>query len=497
MHAINIDADLLIVGGGSGGIVAAISAAEAGVKRITVLEKSKRIGGQAGAAQGMYAVNSVLQQAEGVEIDIRKEFEDILHSTSYCSNAILLKMYLENCGRVVNWLLDHGINMRLTEHTQQFGHVKTGRVFHRWNHLPGRCESLKERALNLGVDIILQTTVQALTSDETGQITGARGISDGGEMIFITAKAVILATGGFVGNGEMLKNALYNQIGREPIHFSSPSVGDGMRMAWDAGAGKSSENSMVMHGVMPGKGFPHHHTHTDQALMNIPILWVNCQGQRFCNEETIYDSQLFGNSVLAQGGEVYAVFDQKTLDTFKSGTIPYEMQFWDRLGENGTFYPAAVKDFDREFQQLMADGTGYISDSPEGLAVKVGWDDSIFLKTLNRYNEAVRTGVDTEFYKSAKYLRYPVEEGPFYALRGRTIVMVTVGGVKIDSNFRALTPNNKVIPSLYVIGSDAGGLYHGTSYLPKEGVALGWALVSGMMAGENIGGLLAENFELL
>lgn len=493
----NIDTDLLIVGGGAAGIMAAISATEAGVSRITVLEKRRSTGGQAGAAQGMYAVNSVLQQAEGVEIDVRKEFEDILHSTSYCSNSVLLRMYLDNSGRTVKWLLEHGIDMRLTEHTQQFGHIKTGRVFHRWNHMPRRCSMLNKTALDLGVEILPQTSAQSLTTDDTGRVTGARGISGGGEEIEVTAKAVIIATGGFVGNGGMLRDAVYDDIGREPIHFSSPSVGDGLRMAWDVGAGKSGEKSMIIHGVMPGKGFPPRHTHTDQALMNIPILWVNRQGQRYCNEEIIYDSQFFGNSCLAQGGEVYAVFDRKTLDVFMSGTIQYEMQFWDRLGENGSYYPAAVKDFEKEFEQLAADGTGYVADTTEGLAKKTGWDVGLFLKTLDRYNEAVRTGVDTEYYKSAKYLKYPVEEGPFYALRGRTIIMGTVGGVKIDSNFRALTPQNEIISSLYVVGADAGGLYHGNSYLPKEGFALGWALTSGMMAGENIGRLLSGRFETL
>ena len=488
----NIDTELLILGGGAAGTAAAISAAEAGVNDILLLEKGASLGGAAKAALGFFAVNSVLQKAEGVECDAAFEFRDIMHSTSYMANGPLLKLFLDNSADTVHWLLDHGLDIVLSPENLQISHSFSPRVYHRWDHLPKRFEHLRKIMEKEGVRILTRCCATDLLQDEKGAVVGAKAKDEEGNELMIHAKAVLITTGGYAGNHEMLKEALSDVLDCDLLHFSSQSTGDGLRMAWQAGAAKASECSIICHGVTPGKQLTPRFTHTDEALMNIPVLWVNRNGERFINEEIVFESQFFGNACLAQGGVIYIVFDQAAVEEWKKKTIPYEMNLWNLLGENGTHFPAAVKDFDREFAELQSVGSGYVSETPEGLADQLGWDRDIFRNTLKRYNAACDKGFDDQFYKSARYLRYPVRTGPFYALRGHSFVMATVGGIRVDSMLRALTSDYKVIPHLYVAGADAGGVCQGHSYLPKEGFALGWALTTGRIAGEMIARSLTQ-----
>ena len=482
----SFDTELLILGGGGAGTTAAISAAEEGVRDILLLEKGSQIGGAAKAALGLFAVNSVLQKEEGIECDAASEFRDIMHSTSYLANAPLLKLFLDNSADTVQWLLDHGLDLVLAPENLQISHSLSPRVYHRWDHLPKRFEHLRKIMEQEGVRILTRCSATKLLQDEKGAVIGAKAKDEEGNILTIRAKAVLITTGGYAGNRDMLMEALSDVLDYEPLHLTSLSTGDGLQMAWQAGAAKVSERSMICHGITPGEHLPPGITHTDQAIMNIPILWVNRSGERFINEEVVFDSQFFGNACLAQGGIIYVIFDQASVEEWKQKTIPYEMNFWDHLGENGTHFPAAVKDFDQEFAKLQSIGSGFVSETPDGLADQLGWDRDIFQNTLERYNTACDKGFDDQFYKNARYLRYPVRTGPFYALRGRSFVMATVGGVRVDTMLRALTPDYKVIPHLYVAGADAGGIYQGHSYLPKEGFALGWALTTGRIAGETI-----------
>lgn len=475
-------ADIVVAGAGASGLTAAIAAAEAGAGRVIVLEKSAVLGGKANSAQGMYAIGSRLQKAAGVEISVEQEFKDILHSTSYMSDAVLLRSYLSESGKTVDWMLDHGIDFCLTEKVQQLSHLESGRVYHRWNHVENRFQRLRNIAEAAGVVFYMNTAAQSIRMED-GRVSGVTALDKDGSELFSPTGTVIISTGGFAGNRDMLWSILDHELAEKPLFFPTQSTGEGVKMAWSAGAGKASEHAVLTHGVAPAyERFSMHKNQTSKALMNIPILWVNDMGERYCNEELIYDSQFFSNSCMAQGGAVYALLDQAAVEQFKKD-IPYEMQFWDVYGKDGGYFPAPVENFDTEIAELIHDGIAIKADTPEELADLMGWERETLCNTLARYNACVRAGVDTDFFKSAKYLKYPVSEPPFYTLKGRIMIMGTLGGVKVDRYFRAMTQDLKIVPGLYVTGSDAGGIYHGYSYLSKEGFALGWALTSGLTAG--------------
>ena len=318
---------------------------------------------------------------------------------------------------------------------------------------------------------------------------------EGGDTQRVTANAVIVASGGYIGNKEMVKEALGETLSANAfVPFPSKSTGEGIKMAWRVGAGKASERAMVSHGIQSGhttsllNALP-----TERTMNNLPILWVNKTGQRFCNEEIIYDSALFANSVIAQGAVAFSISDRAAVERFMSATGPYEMQFWDIFGENGGYYPAAIKTFDEDFAILESAGVAFQGNTVEELAEKAGIDPEILIETVSTYNECIHNSEDVLFFKSPKYLKFSVEKPPFYAFRGKSNFMCTVGGVRISDNFQAVTKQGEVISGLYVVGADAGGLYRGLAYNAKEGLALCFALTSGILAGQYVAKHLTKN----
>ena len=120
----------------------------------------------------------------------------------------------------------------------------------------------------------------------------------------------------------------------------------------------------------------------------------------------------------------------------------------------------------------------------KGLATKLNIPYHILKANLDGYNQIVKTNEDTQFYKPAKYLHFPVSQGPFYAVRANSTSLGTIGGVKTNSKMQVLTANLKSISGAYVAGNNATGMYD-TSYPTLEGISCAFAWNSGRIAGES------------
>ena len=144
METKNCEADLVVIGGGAAGVVAAITAAEAGIKNIILLEKGRNLGGAGLWAQGMYAIDSVLQRklAENEYVSLKDELSDIMHYTAYLSDPVLTRKIPGKSGETVSWLLNHGIEMR-ADINHQLRH-RGGRVYHRWGPCEGSLQHSEE-----------------------------------------------------------------------------------------------------------------------------------------------------------------------------------------------------------------------------------------------------------------------------------------------------------------------------------------------------------------
>lgn len=476
-----LEASVVIVGGGVSGVIAALNAAEHGLKNIVLMEKMNSFGGAGNGAQGFYALNSVLQQGVENVPDVEKEFKSIMESSSYTANSVLIRRYLEESKRSVTWLIDHGLDIRLGE-VQQLAH-DYGRAYHRWNHIRGRFNILLRQLEQYDITLLRKTCARRLIRDENGAVCGVAAESGEGPVL-VRAKAVVIATGGYIDNTEMVQAALGDPYYEEiSFRFKTQYMGEGIQMAWDAGAAHADDKVLICH-ALEGQ-YMDKRNDTSLAFLNIPILWVNKSGKRFIGEDMIFESTCFGNVVRKQGCCVFSVADQATVDLFKRERLPYEMAQWDLYVKDGSHFHEALSRFDEQFAQMEQAGCAWRCDTLEELAEKIGVPAAEFSATVARYNGFVEAGRDDEYFKDPKYLKLPVKTGPFYAFKGCCLFLNTVGGVRIDEHFRALNSRGDIVPGLYVIGADAGGMYP-TSYVPREGFALGFSIISAILCSEEL-----------
>ena len=496
------ECDVLVIGMGASGSVAALSAAENGAKVIGI-DSSAMLGGMGNAAQGMFAIGTSLQHERyGDDLGSDEEYwyNKFIEQSNMLGNAKLIRTFVAEAKNTVEYMLDHDVAFYLSKTAQQIAHFDETVIYHRWNNAQPFVH-IGEYLDKSGVDIRYNTTATRLLTDETGAVVGAVATkADGGELT-ISAGAVIVATGSFAGNEEMMREAL--GAAYDNVSVMGGCDGSGLIMMYEVGAAKGELLSMN-HGVGPkaasGPDGGSIKVAT-QLTMNTPCLWVNQQGKRFMNEDLLKDTVEYSSAVLAQGGYAFTIVDEKTVDRWADAS--YEntgswIHYWDQNGmldEEGehTIYhaPISKEDFLADFEVLTETGDGIVAKTLEEAAAFIGCDPADLLETVENYNGYVRNGKDEEFFKSAEDLLWTVEEGPFYVTKGYNAVLGALGGVNTNEKLQVLTDDAKVIPGLYATGNNVSGMSV-AAYVNIEGTGLGFALTSGRLAGANAAAAVAE-----
>ena len=480
-------ADVLVIGMGASGTMAALKAAESGATVIGV-EATETLGGFGNAAQGMFAINSVEQQQrygeDGLTTDEDYWYDHMSSHNNQRGNNKLIRTFVAEAKNTVSYLLNHGVKMFLSPTAQQIAHFDTDVVYHRWNNADPftyLSESLSEN----NVDIRYNTTATELIVDENGVVIGAKCTMEDGGTLTVHATATIVATGSFASNAELMEEVLGETVyGNANVMAGTPLPG--VEMMWNIGAAKGDLLTMN-HGVNAGATVT-----VDQLTLNSPILWVNNQGKRFMNEDLLQDTVEFTDAVVAQGGVAYTIVDQTTVDRWtdmsqeNTGTW---VHYWDRFGivdedGNPTIYhaPIDIETWNADFETLAAANEGGVFNTIEEAAEFIGCDPADLQETIDNYNSYVETGVDEEFFKSSDSLIYTVSEGPYYVTKGHAGVLGALGGVNTNEKLQVLDDQYEVIDGLYATGNNVSGISFG-SYQDVEGVGLGFSLTSGRLAG--------------
>ncbi len=477
---IEMETDVLIVGCGASGVSAALAAAERGA-HVIIMERSAVFGGSGIYTSGGFFVDSYCQKRAGETYTCKQAYDDAMYFANYLCDPILMRDVIFESGETVRWCDSHGAGFFLIDSNKFDDKESRPSTFHGWRENDA-FSNFKRELDNFGnIEYLMETKCVELIQNKNGEILGAVGERADGCKIKIKAGAVYIGTGGYIGNREMIAEAVGDEVASYLI-IDDPegSDGTGIRMAWNAGAAKCGHKLLGTCGVRTGFG------HTSDGLSGIdlltclPILWVNRDGRRFMNEEIIFNTLYFSNTILTQGGFSFIIFDQASIDQWKTGKIPLKMANNDRFSEERSCPP--VTSFEDDFAAAVKGGGGFKADTIAELAEKIGAEPETLTKTVFDYNEAVDSKVDNEFFKSEESLIFPVKEGPFYAIRCRLQTRCTHGGVAVNRMMQAIDENGTVIPNLYVGGNDAGGLYF-VSYSNQTGMALSWALTSGRTAG--------------
>lgn len=495
-----ISTDVVVIGAGTSGTGATLAAALAGVD-VVVLEKLGRVGGLGTTGMGLLATESSLQKAAGQRVTTEAIFDHLITYNHYRSNGPLMKAILDKSGDTIDWLMDNGIGLLLGLGIDQKAHLDYPKTYHMWTNSREDFPNLYERLSNdYGLDLRLNTKGYELIKSDSGKVTGVKAVKEDGGILTVNADAVIVCTGGFGGDPEKLKAASemndYN-------YFGLGNTGDGVEMAWAMGADKLGEHVLQIHlvDIANSKAITNNYMGNPVFwVKDTPLFWVNKEGTRFVDESILYDNVLWGNAAFSAGGGYYAIVDQASVDSFMKNGIPFTSAY--QMNGSGLMNPAGGNDVNitidplpslqEELDKFIAEGeVVFKGETLEALSELTGMNPVKLKKNVDAYNNAVKTGIDDKFYKDAEFLRFPVSEGPFYAIKVSGSVYGSNGGVRINEDIQAVRADGTPIEGLYVAGADAGGMYDNT-YPDLEGLTMSFAMNSGRIAGENAAAYLEK-----
>ena len=462
---------IVIIGGGAAGLSAAVSAGESGAK-VTVLEKRKYLCGNGRYAEGVFAAGSRLQKRENIDAYPEVLFREAMEYSHWRADARLVRALIGGSAETVDWLTDMGVPFtRILHHMPN----QAPAVFHMAYPAPTGLQAMKvleKRCAELGIETVTEAVVKSLIM-ENGAVTGVVAAISNEERVF-RADSVLIATGGFGGNPELMRQTLPGCRPEAYAHLKGiPMAGDGYMLAKAAGA--QTPHDIAIEGCGPvyhGRG------ELTALIRRSDCLWVNALGRRFCDEGICADFVYGQNAVARQPGQMcWAILDEAAVRRAMEG-LPGMMAAPDSADNGmGTLREALEKEAEK--------GSVFRADSIEALAAAAGIDPAALTAEVKAYNAACAAGHDGLFSKDRRAL-VPVSEAPFYAVRAGLDIITTHGGIAVDEKLRVLNPDFAVIPGLYAAGIDISGVDSCDYSVNLSGHAFGFALTGGRMAGREM-----------
>ena len=486
-----VDTDIVIVGAGGAGMTAAITAAEAG-KNVVIVESQAMVGGNSvRATGGMNAADTPAQdenefaESAGVEKTLETaasewagnetitaladtvagqwaEYQanpvgyfdsvelmelDTLIGGHGINDPALVETLCSNSADAVAWLGEQGIEL---SSVGAAGGASVKRI-HRPVDDQGLVISvgsymiprLQAKCEELGVEFIMNTTANEILTDANGAAVGIAATDKNGAAVTVNAKAVILATGGFGANLDMVVEYKPELAGFMTTNAAG-AQGQGIDMAVAIGAGTVDMDQIQIH---PTVEFNSSQLITE-GLRGDGAILVNAEGNRFTDEVGTRD--VVSAAEIAQPGSYsWLVIDQAMVDA--SGVI----------------------------QGYIESGFTFSGETYEELAEAIGVDPTAFAETMNKWNAAVAAGVDEEFGRTS--FTNPLDTAPYYAIKVTAGIHHTMGGLTINPQTQVLAGDGTVIDGLYAAGEVTGGV-HGGNRL--GGTAVADFVVFGRIAGE-------------
>ena len=438
----NITTDVVVVGGGGAGLSAAIAAKEKGAN-VVLVEKMLMLGGNTNyATAGINAANTKLQKKLGIEDNAELFYNDTMKGGKNVNNPELVKKLTTDSANIIDWLTERGADLSEVVFTGGQSAKRTHRPAGGQAVGPVIVDALAETAEKDGIDVRTESEVTKLI--KTGdKVTGVE-VKHKGETYNITAKAVVMATGGFGANAKMV--AEYKPSLEGFGSTNSPAItGEGIKMVKAVGGDLVDMTEIQTHPTVVHKKT----AMITEAVRGEGAILVNREGKRFVSELETRD--VVSKAELEQTGKsAFLVFDQEVRE--KLGAI------------NG----------------YVRKGFTVEGATVEELAGKIGVDPKGLVETMAKYNGYVKAGEDKDFGKTA--LPRELVKAPFYAIEVSPAVHHTMGGVRINTNAEVLTADGKVIPGLFAAGEITGGV-HGANRI--GGNAVTDITVYGKTAGEN------------
>ncbi|MBP5337983.1 MAG: flavocytochrome c [Prevotella sp.] len=436
--------DIVVVGAGGAGLSAAVEAASHGDLQIIVLEKQGILGGNTNySTGGINAAGTESQQALGINDSPELFYDDTMRGGKYQNIPSLVRSLVDNAAPTVAWLSSLGadlsdVGLMGGSSVKRTHRPKGGTAI--GAHL---MKVLKEASSKANIEIRTSNKVTGLLTSN-GTVTGVRVENVDGTTYRLQSKAVVIATGGFGANLQMVTSYQPWLTGFATLNHPG-ATGDAF--AWIETVGGSTIQMDYIQ-IHPTAEADNHILITEAVRGNGAIL-VNHNGMRFVNEMDTRD--VVSAAILAQPSEeAFLIFDQAVRQSL-----------------------ASIETYAN--QHLMIEGTDAAS-----LATKAGLPISTFLATIDRYATFQKTGLDEDFGRSSTQMTAALDTPPYYAIRVKPAIHHTMGGIRVDADMHVLRADNTPVPGLFAAGEVTGGI-HGANRLGGNGVAD--IVVNGKIAG--------------
>ncbi|MBR4550630.1 MAG: FAD-dependent oxidoreductase [Oscillospiraceae bacterium] len=490
------ECDVLVVGAGTSGSFAACAAVEEGAKTILIERFNHDMA--SGIRDTLAACGSKQQLADGDDVDKERAINHLCNWSQGYTRRSLARLWADNSGETMDWFTD-----RLAEGGVRFLHEIDD------HELPSNYEfldvghstqysdvmyyaqlsmdKLLDYATPLGLEIHYETTMVKLEKDGE-RVCGIIAVNAEGEFVrYRTAKGVVVATGGYGANMEMVAALQPQTLEQICVNYNkSGSKGDGIKaclwagavmdtvhtpMIFDRGAVKPDQQGLPGQSV-PGGWF---------WMGSQPFLKVNLRGERFMNEYQPYDYVL--HQAAMQPAHTYVtVWDS----TFESDIERFATHGCSRLypHENGADPVFPMGMIVGMNEGLEAEGYIQRADTLEELAEKLNLPVETFMKTVERYNELAAKGEDEDFGKEG-YRLSTLDSAPFFGTRQcGGYFICTMDGIQIDDNLHAIRADGSPIEGLYVVGDCSGNYFAGSYPNLMGGAAAGRSTTFGRLAGK-------------
>ena len=475
-----VDADVVVVGAGGAGMTAAITAAAEG-KSVVILESQSMVGGNSvRATGGMNAGKTVYQdenefgESAGVEKTLKTAAEKYADNetitalaktvseqwaayqanpTGYFDSVELMELdtmiggkgindpelvetLCANSADAIDWLDEHGITLH---NVSSFGGASVKRI-HRPVNAEGKTVSvgsymiplLEENCKKAGVQILLNTTANEILTDANGAAAGIKATGSTGETVTVNAKAVVLTTGGFGANLDMVVKYKPELKGFMTTNAAGIQ-GQGIEMAEAIGAATVDMDQIQIHPTVEANTA----ALITEGLRGDGAVLINAEGKRFIDEVGTRD--VVSAAEIAQTGSYsWLVVDQAMVDA--SSVI----------------------------QGYIKKGYTVTGETYEELGKAMGVDAAAFAETMDKWNGYVEAKNDPDFGRTS--FANPLNTAPYYAVKVTAGVHHTMGGLKINANTEVLNEKGEVIPGLFAAGEVTGGV-HGANRLGGNAVA--------------------------
>ena len=463
-EAKELSADVIVVGGGGAGMAAATRLAQLG-KSVILVEKSGFLGGAISVSGGNQVVmGSQMQIDNGVADDsVESMVADFEANGANKNNKEILTLFAENVGATTDWLVA-SCGITFEEGLHQLGEYSHNRELAYTGGGAGFAEAMRKAVEEAGVQVLLNTKAESLIADN-GTVTGVKAASSDADYT-LTAGDVVLATGGYGANKDMLTDEMKSALYYGP----ASSTGEGIQMAQAVGAQTANMEygKRYPNGIEVSEGMAKSTIAGNIVGWTMSAILVNKDGNRVVNEKAS-NRTILEEELKQEGGELYLLLDAETFEAWKAKLAP-----------------AGISDADIE-KYLEANGTTTPvfahGETLEEAAAAAGINADNLKATVEKYNGFVSKGSDDDFGRAATYLTKTIGEGPYYIVEQKPRFATTMGGLVINTSMQVLNEAGEPISGLYAAGENCGQVMGDDS---PSGANNAWALTSGKLAADAI-----------